>query len=129
MTIQTQFFSYLETLDRGGLTWPTQELVDVVIKVFCIFQCLVSEAYEQKFLSASNQKKILISLSEKGCLQYSFINSVFDCGHKFSDFLRVIVGKMANIMLNNYCKKMNDLSNICKGAKSKHKRKLSTLKA
>ena len=37
-------FSYLETLGRGGLNWPKQELVDVVVKVFCKFQCLVSTA-------------------------------------------------------------------------------------
>src|SRR6218665_2315619 len=66
-------FSYLETLDRGGLTWPMQELVDIVAKVFCIFQCLVSPAYEQQFLSAPNQKKIIITVSMKSFLQCSFI--------------------------------------------------------
>lgn len=28
---------YLHSLDRGGLCWPTQMLVDIIVKVFCIF--------------------------------------------------------------------------------------------
>jgi hypothetical protein len=100
-----------------------------VVKVFCIFQCLVSTVYEQQFLNASNQKKILTSVSMKGFVQDSFLNSVCDCGYKFSDFVHVIVSRMANILLNNYCKKLNDATNICKAAKSKSKRKFSTLKA
>jgi len=52
--------------------WEMQELVDVIIKVFCIFQSLVLTAYGYEFLSASNQSKILISTQiHENCLQCS----------------------------------------------------------
>ena len=43
-TTGTAFF-YLETLGRGGLTWPMQELVNVVVKVFCIIPVFVVNSF------------------------------------------------------------------------------------
>jgi len=49
-------FAYLDSLDRGGLLWPSQTLVDIVTRVYCIFQCLVSAPHENKFVAVANQK-------------------------------------------------------------------------
>jgi hypothetical protein len=48
--IEDEQFDYLRGLDRGGLKWPTELLVEVVTQVFYVFNCLISSKYESKFL-------------------------------------------------------------------------------
>ena len=38
---------YLHSLDRGGLCWPTQMLVNIIVLVYVIFQRLISCEHEQ----------------------------------------------------------------------------------
>ena len=43
-------YEYLHDLDRGGLKWPTDLLVEIIMQVFFIFNCLVSPKYQSVFL-------------------------------------------------------------------------------
>jgi hypothetical protein len=56
-------YTYLWDLDRGGLKWPTDFLVEVVTQVYLVFRCIVSPVYEAKFLEQSNNKSIIVGLS------------------------------------------------------------------
>jgi len=40
---------YLLDIDREGLKWPTDLLVEVVTQMFLVFPSLLSKEYEQNF--------------------------------------------------------------------------------
>jgi hypothetical protein len=54
---------YLDDLDRGALKVPTDFLVEILVRMFKIFQVLISAIYEDIFLAASSQKDTLRKLS------------------------------------------------------------------
>jgi hypothetical protein len=53
---------YVHALDRGGLKWPRQALVDIVILIFCLFQRLLSSEYEKQFIGVPNHKQLAVHL-------------------------------------------------------------------
>jgi len=55
-------FEYLESLNRGGLKYPSLLAILLGYKVFSVVQLLVSKQYEGKFLLLSNQKAVLCTL-------------------------------------------------------------------
>ena len=115
-------FLYIEILNRGGLKWPTQFLIDIVSDVFVVFNCLISQKYENEFLSVTNQRDLVVRIS------LDFINhsdNTCECGNATSKLLYRSVFIAANIMLNNYTKLVNDKKKPEKSEKSK--RKLTTL--
>jgi hypothetical protein len=59
--IEGEQFDYLRGLDRGGLNWPTELLVEVVTQVFYVFNCLISSKYESKFLSLTSHKSVVMN--------------------------------------------------------------------
>ena len=120
-------FAYLEALDRGGLTLPTQILVDVLVVVFRIFQCLISSKHEKRFTSITNQKQTITDLSiEKLTLNPATGFICTACGKNMLVNLRFCVTKMANVLLNNYSKQLNEKVVIEPGTKTKKSRKLAT---
>ena len=120
-------FAYLEALDRGGLTLPTQILVDVLVVVFRVFQCLISCKHEKQFTTIRNQKQVIFHLStEKLRLNPVTGGACTTCGKKIMDNLRFCVTRMANVLLNNYSKQLNDKIAVEKGMKTKETRKLAT---
>jgi hypothetical protein len=50
---------YLDDLDRGALKVPTDFLVEILVRMFKIFQVLISDIYEDIFLAASSQRYIV----------------------------------------------------------------------
>jgi hypothetical protein len=54
-------YGYLKSLDRRGLKWPTELLVEVVTQVFIVFNCLVSAKYESIFFVSNLQPEISFS--------------------------------------------------------------------
>jgi hypothetical protein len=56
-------FAYIAEIDRGGLRWPTDFLLQVVTQVFVVFQALISKHFGNNFLTVSNQRSLLRSLS------------------------------------------------------------------
>jgi hypothetical protein len=122
-------YSYLNDLDRGGLKWPTDLLVEVVMQVFFVFNCLVSEKYEPKFLALLNsQKSVLLRLSMERMNTLSLLDGIdCVCGVTANSLFESAAGVVANILLNNYCKRSTDKQNLLKGHIGAAKRKLKTL--
>jgi len=114
--------AYLADIDRGGLKWPTDFLVGIVNELFRVFSCLLSKDYEEKFLKVTNQKKCFLQLSLERLLYCDLNNTDCECGQTTMQLCKLCMGTVANIFLNNYCKRAAD-----KRVAAKNKRKLSTL--
>jgi hypothetical protein len=117
---------YLHSLDRGGLCWPTQLLVDNVVRVFLTFQRLISNDHEHKFIVVKDHKAVLMHLSMQGIREQCCVSGTCECGRSYLDVLKLCVSKMSNISLNNYMKRLND-QRVAACAKDKAARKLKTL--
>ena len=55
--------SYIRTLDRGGLKYPTLLTLMFGYEVYCTVQMLISDKYENIFLHASQQKALVCCLT------------------------------------------------------------------
>jgi len=122
---------YIHALDRGGLKWPTQALVDIVTLIYCLFQRLLSSEFEKRFIDVPNHKQLAVHLALELLQSNSklSLNGVCESGHDtLQTLFKPCASKMANILLNNYCKQLNDAAVAAKGNKDKKSRKLATLK-
>jgi hypothetical protein len=128
--IDTDHLIYMNALDRGGLTWPTQMAVDVISRVYMIFQQLVSSDHEKKFSELSNHRAVTVEICMNMLRSQNYFEGVCECGVTLLTLYKKCVVKMCNILLNNYCKRVND-SAVCLKAenaiKTKNSRKLATL--
>jgi hypothetical protein len=107
---------YLDDLDRGALKVPTDFLVEILVRMFKIFQVLISDIYEDIFLAASSQKDTLCKLSLQNCEDI-----YLECNCPNSEQIKTkCVSKFSNILLGNYRKKKSDLQS------QSNKRKLNT---
>ena len=116
--------SYLVDLDRGGLKWPSGLLVEVVTQMFLAFRCVISTQYESKFLSLGSHRSVIINLFQDRLTSCGLLDGECICGKPMRDLLELPMRTVANIFLNNYCKRAVD--NRVK-SKDKGTRKLSTL--
>ena len=124
------FCSYISSLDRGGLKYPTELSVMYAYKVYSVVQILVSEQYETKFLQCRNHKSVATELVMQSiCLDDAFAGDTEACS-VCDGFATTLLHKMlpyfVNVFLNNYVKKRNDQLTATGGKKGK--RKLQTLK-
>lgn len=126
-------YQYLESLNRGGLKYPSLLAILLGYKVFCVVQLLVSKKYEGKFLLLSNQKAVLCTLVDMAVDNDDYFLSEAEgsceCGTIKLDLLKSMVSTFANIFLFNYTKLVNDAINASGGKKRKlnSDRKLKTL--
>lgn len=115
---------YLRIIDRGGLKWPSQFTFDVTACTFSVFQCLISETYEEEFLKVKNQRHLIQHLGSETC-EYNNIGADYSiCGCEVSSgvLVRKIIKVISNILLKNYClSKQESLAST-----SGKKRKLQT---
>lgn len=123
--ISSADFTYLAELDRGGLRWPTDFLLEVVTQVFLVFQAVISEDFEKHFLTVDNQRSLLRSLSMERLIECGAIVGECSCGVKMVDLAKICLSYITNICLNNYCKRAADRSHSSK-TKSKVQSKVST---
>jgi hypothetical protein len=118
-------FTYLSDLDRGGLRWPTDFLLEVVTQVFLVFRVIVSKDYEVQFLTCNNQKSVLQQLATERLIDCGTTVGECTCGTTMHKLANMTMSYIINICLNNYCKQAADKNNVSKQSKSL--RKLSTL--
>lgn len=117
---------YLTNLTRGGLKEPTPILNEVVSNVYRLFATLISAEFEDAFLKIPSQRGLLKRLALK---KLEFIVDMDEkcgnekCGRSTRVILTKVSNTLANIFLNNYCKKKNDKVRVGK------KRKLDTFAA
>ena len=113
-------FTYLSALDRGGLTFPSDVTVEIITQVFKVFQVLVGkETSERKFLACNNQRKLLLTLSERRITELGLCAQKCDeCGTRFADLAVKCCKPAVNIFLNNYskhfCEKESSSSSVRK---------------
>lgn len=113
--------------DRGGLKYPTDDVINIVTYAYIVITKLLSE-HEDSFLKAQNHRQVAISVVSN-VLELSEKYLSFDtCADKHSSNVisKCIVKKVVNILLNNYCKKKNDLISYVSHSKAQE-RKLKTL--
>ena len=116
-------FNYMANIDRGGLTWPTDLLVTIVVQCVIVFKCLVSRTHAAQFNMARNQRAIMSHLSLQRCSQITGMSGKCSgCGVAMTDIAKMCINTVSNISLNNYTKTLTDGQ-----TKSKSLRKLSTL--
>lgn len=121
MDIPPQCTDYVNLLDRGGLQWPTDFVANVCFNTFLIFQNLIKD-HEREFRQLSNQKNTLAKLSlDFNHGLYVDVNCC-SCRRTLFSLMSLCVQSMANILLNNYTKSINNSA-----ASQKNKRKLGTL--
>jgi THAP domain/Transposase protein len=127
-------FQYLDSLNRGGLKYPSLLAILVAYKVFCVLQLLISKQYEHQFLLINNQKEVLCTLVKSALNYDEYFQSeaegcCCECDTSVLDLLTSMLPTFANIFLFNYTKVCNDAVNANGGKKRKLKsdRKLKTL--
>jgi hypothetical protein len=123
------FCSYISSLDRGALKYPTLLSVRFAYKVYSVVQMLVSEPYEAKFLKCRNHRFVVFELVMQSiCVDdvyEDYVDACSVCNQFTTGLLRHMLPLFVNVFLNNYVKKRND-QHAARGGK-KGKRKLQTL--
>ena len=120
--------SYIQSLDRGGLNYPTYLSVMYAYRVYCVVQLFLSQRYEREFLHKKRQKALIAALVNKSVRNDDLFiyetESICDaCNQTLCNVLSVLLPVFVNIFLNNYTKLCNDKIS----AKGGKKRKLRTL--
>jgi hypothetical protein len=103
-------YNLIKNLNRGGLSFPVDIAVRVVLISYVLFNKLL-ESHEDTFLSIGNKKNFVINLvfnywqlheSEHYCLNINCEN------HTHESILKLIITSTTNTLLKNYCGKSND---------------------
>jgi len=116
-------FNYMAGIDRGGLTWPTDLLLSIVVQCMITFKCFVSSTHAHNFNLTQNQRAIASGLALQRCLDVLDVSGKCSgCGAAPLDVMKMCIAAVTNISLNNYTKHLRDVH-----SKSKSLRKLSTL--
>lgn len=114
--------NYFKSINRGGLSVPTDFLIGISKHVLGIMQTLMSNEFEDLFLSSSNHKQIVCKLANIAIQNDNSLpidNKCFKCGFKYEAFAADAVSRMSNVVLNNYTKIRNDHLNAVKNNKRK----------
>ena len=69
LEIDYDLLMYFESINRGGLTYPSNFLFNVIQCAYNVFNVCISK-YEKKFLKVVNQKQTLLGLFEKHKTDY-----------------------------------------------------------
>lgn len=113
---------YLSFVDSGGLKWPTDFVIQVVIQTYLIFIKLITQKYEDVFLGCENQKFVLEQLTfEKLALMADIPEVQCLCENNTEVLTKKCLSISSNIFINNYVKIKNNK------IKTNSKRKLATL--
>jgi hypothetical protein len=119
-------YKLINGLDRGGLKYPKEEIILVVLFCYIVVKKLLSQEFEEKFLRMPNQRLLVTSIAFNILTDAELFNlyDVCSLGHFSESIVKHILWVASNILLKNYCVKKNDtsVSKVCK------KRKLDTLK-
>lgn len=113
----SSLFKYLQFIDRGGLKYSKEDIVNIVINTYVVLKILISEKYKSTFLKVQSQKHFLLKNVLKLYESHSLsIKICFTCGitHSRGDTIRKCVGTLANILLNNYRNNKNELQKALK---------------
>lgn len=116
---------FIMGISRGSLSYPSETVVNIVMYCYIVTNKLLSDV---NILNSRDLRRIIIDTT---------INVLYDNGigfplntcsadHSFEKITEMILWSSCNILVNNFCKRENDLL-IAKKSTGK-KRKLETLK-
>ncbi|XP_065298429.1 uncharacterized protein [Dermacentor albipictus] len=117
-------YDLVKQLDRGGLVYPAIFAVNAVAHNYVVVKQLSAK---EEFINLPNQRRLVTDLTLE--LLVSDDSSEFDAcedGHKCEFVLRHLLWCSTNILLRNYCCKMND--KILDANAKARKRKAETLR-
>ena len=97
--------TYFNTINRGGLTYPSNVLFHTVQCAYNIFNICISK-HEPAYLRVENQKQTLLGLFEMYITKTSYFNSELltctECGSEIITQVMRALSCFANILLENY---------------------------
>lgn len=101
-------YSLIKNLTRGGLLYPHDSVVRLVLFSYILFNKLL-ENFEDEFLNVHNKRAYLCELVVK----YITLNGHFPCfddctNHTEKNIVNIIINCTINTLLKNYCGKRND---------------------
>ena len=117
LDIDSNVLCYFDTINRGGLTYPSNMLFNTIQCAYNIFNTCISE-HEAKFIKVVNQKQTLIGLFEKHItnLDY-FIHHLAPCEVCGCEVVTNVMRSLscfANIRLKNYSTNKSEAVSIAK---------------
>ncbi|KAH8031580.1 hypothetical protein HPB51_019201 [Rhipicephalus microplus] len=120
---ENRMYSLLKEIDRGGLVYPAMPAVNVVAHNYVVVEKLSKCA---EFLKVQNQRQVATELTLQ--LLSDEEPSDFDVcekGHASEVVLKYILWCSTNILLKNFCRRLNN--NVSDPDNKSKKRKLQTL--
>lgn len=122
-----EYYSYLNDLDRGGLTWPSEFSVNCITELFKIFQTIIqNKDTEARFLSVRSQRKTLHQLGLERVKELDLCSDTCNnCETKSLTLISKCFSRAVNCFLNNYSKNLTDFATTGT-SKGQKKRKVAT---
>ena len=112
-------FDLISDFDRGGLKYPTVDIVNILVHNFIIIKKLISD-FENEFLKQTNQRQIASQITINVLsTKEMYIATCED--HSDRKVMTFIISASTNTLLKNYCKSKCDAV-----SKKADKRKLAT---
>lgn len=117
-------FSMINGLDRGGLLYPNEIPINIVLYSYIVINKLT---VEEVFLTSNNHRELAFEAILESLInnEVQFDTAFCENNHCSNRLLKLIVWKSCNVLLNNFCKLMN--SKVSRKSKNSSSRKLSTL--
>ena len=101
-------FDLINKLNRGGLLYPQDQVVNIAPLTYIIFNRLINE-FEDIFLQTFNKRQFMCQLILKYCIAQKHVSHFDGCtSHNATDVLIIIIKCISNTLLKNYCTKNND---------------------
>lgn len=123
VSVADKHYDLIRAMDRGGLVHPTMFVVNAVAHNYAVVEQL---SKQEVFLKLSNQRQVVTDLTVE--LLNNDESSDFDAcddGHSCELVLKHVLWCSTNILLKNFCCRMND--KILESHSKSKKRKLETL--
>ena len=121
LDINMEHFAYFDSINGGGLIYPTNFLFNIYYFVYCIFNSCISQLLEGKFLSVCNQNHTLVATIEKYLTNNDKYAGMFlsfdDCDKEWSIMIHKALVCFSNILLSEYCSVQTDKVSTAKIAR------------
>lgn len=116
MNVNNEWISKLDrgNTNRGGLKYPHPDVVCIALFNYAVVKKLLSFDFEEQFLVCHDQRCLVNNLTLDILQENEFSLGLDGCenGHDSESIIKQTVWVVTNILLNNYCKRQNDLLQI-----------------
>lgn len=118
---------YIAGISRGALLYPSETTMNIVMYCYIVANKLLSDV---NILKSKNLRRIIIDTTINVLCDNAiqFPSNACSVGHSYEKSTEMILWATCNILVNNFCKRENDLMIAKKCAGRGKKRKLETLR-